>query len=95
MVRTQVRVPGTRQKYQHPRNNNILDENDDFNTYVVVGSLRAATNFERLEVRRHVMTLEASRVVSRIYHNNENTAVLSLLFPYIRESHDQLLSRIE
>ena len=76
-----MRVPGTRQKYQHPRNNNILDDNDDFNTYVVVGSLRAATNFERLEVRRHVMTLEASRVVSRIYHNNNNNnTVLSTLF---------------
>ena len=55
-----MRVPGTRQKYHRPRHNNILDDYDDFNTYVVVGSLRAATNFGRLDVWRHVMTLEAS-----------------------------------
>ena len=90
-----MRDPVTRQKYHGSRHNKILDGYDDFNTYVVIVSLRDTNNFVHSDVQRHVMTLEASRVVSRIYHNNENTAVLSLLFPYIRESHDQLLSRIE
>ena len=45
---------------------------------------------------RSRVTVQASRLVSRIYHNNKNTLVLSTIFiPYIRESKNQLLSRIK
>ena len=93
---TQVRVPVTREKYHHPRHKKILDGYDYFNTYAILVSLGATTNFGRLDVRRHVMTLKASRVVSRLSHNNNNTPVFSILFvPYLRESYEQLLSRVE
>ena len=45
-----VRVPGTRQKYHCPRYEKLLDGYEYFNTYVVVGSLRATTNFGHLDV---------------------------------------------
>ena len=96
MVRTQVRVTGTRKKFHRPRHKKILDGYDKFNTYVIVGSLRATTNFRRSDVRHHVMTSEASRLVSRLYHNNKNRTASSTLFvPYLRESYRQLLSQIE
>ena len=41
----QVRGPVAGQKYQCPRNNKILDGYENFSTYVIVGSLKAATNF--------------------------------------------------
>ena len=68
---TQVRATGTIQKCHRPRHEKILDGYDDFNTYVAVGSLRATTNSGRSDVRRHVMTLGASRVVSRLSQNNK------------------------
>ena len=68
---TQVPMQGTNQKYHRPRHEKILDGYDDFNTYVVIGSLRATKNFGRLDIQRHVMILEASRVVSRLSHNNK------------------------
>ena len=84
---TKVRVPGNIQKCHRPRHKKILDGYDDFNNYVVVVSLRATNNFGRLDVRRHVMTLEASRVVCRLSHNSKNTTVLSDLFvTYLHES---------
>ena len=64
-------MPGTRQKCHRPRHEKILDGYDDFNTYVVMGSLRATTIFLRLDLRRHVMTLEASILVSKLSHNNK------------------------
>ena len=70
-VTMQVCVPGTRQKYHSLRHKKKLDGYDDFNTYVVIGSLRATKNFGRLDIQRHVMILEASRVVSRLSHNNK------------------------
>ena len=73
---TQVRVPDNRQKLHCLRREKILDVYENFNTYVVVGLLRDTTNFVRLDVRRHVMNLEASRLVSRLFHNNIYTAVL-------------------
>ena len=66
-----MRVPGTRQKCHHPRHDKILDGYYNFNTYVVLGSLSTTTNFGRTYVQYHVMTSEASRVVSIIYHNNK------------------------
>ena len=77
---TQVRVPVTRQKYHRMRHKKILDGYDNFNTYVLVGSLRDTTKFGRSDRQRHVMTLEASRVVISISKNNKNTTVLSTLF---------------
>ena len=77
---TQVRMPGTRHKFHSLRNEKILDGYDNFNPYIFVISLRATTNFGFLDVWRHIMTPEASRVVSRIYHHNKNTTVLSTLF---------------
>ena len=68
---TQVRVPMTRHKCHHLRHEKILNGYDDFNTYFVVGSLRARTNFGCLDIWRHVVTLEASKVVSRLSHNNK------------------------
>ena len=46
----QVRVPKTRQKCHHPRHEKILDGYENFNTYVVLGSLMATNNFGRSEV---------------------------------------------
>ena len=93
---TQVCVPVTRQKYHRPRHNQVLDGYDNFNTYVVVGSLRATTNIGRLDLQCHVMNLYASKLLSRIYHNNNNKTVLQNLFvPYLCKSYKQLLSQIE
>ena len=79
-----MHVPVTGQKYYHPRHKKVLDGYDKFINYVVVGSLKATNNFERLDVRRRMMTSEASVVVSSISHNNKNTTVLSTLFvPYL------------
>ena len=87
---------GTRQRYHRLRHEKILDSYDKSNTYAVVRSLRDTTNFGRLDVQRHMMTLEATIVVGRISRNNKNTAVLSNLFlPYLHESYEQLLSLIE
>ena len=74
---TQLHVPGTRYKYHRTRYKKILSGYEIFNTYAVVGSLRATTSFGNLDVRRNVMTLEASRVVSRISQNNNNATLLS------------------
>ena len=52
----QARVPVTRHKYRCLRYKKILYGYDDFNAYVVVGALRATTNFGRSDVRRHLMT---------------------------------------
>ena len=85
MVRKCV-CQGTRQKCHHPRQYKIFNGYDYFNTYVSVGSLRDTTDYGRSGVQRHVITSEASRVVSIISHNNKNTTVLSTLFnPYLRE----------
>ena len=93
---TRIFVLATRHKYHRTKHKKLLDDYDDFNNYVIVGSLRATTNFGGLDVPPHVMTLEASRVVSRLSHNNNNTAVLSNIFvPYLRESYEQLLSQIK
>ena len=84
MVHTQVHVPETRQKCHCQRQNKILYYYDEFSTYVVIGSLRSATNFKYPYVQRRVITCEASRVLSRIYFNNNKTTVLSTLFiPYV------------
>ena len=91
----QLHVPKTRQKYHRLSHKEILDGYDNYNTYVIVVSLRNTTNFVHLYVRRRI-SLEASRVVSRISHNNNNTTVLSILFlPYIRESYEQLFPQIK
>ena len=66
---TQVCVPGTRQECHRARHEKILDGYENFNTYVFIGSLRDTTNCGRLNVQRHVITLEASRVVSRLSQN--------------------------
>ena len=93
---TQVHVSVTRYTYHRPRHKKILDGYDYFNTYVVIVSLRATTHFGPLDVRRHVMTLEASRVLIRIYHNHNNTTLLSTLSVlYLRKSYEQLFSRIK
>ena len=76
---TKVCVPGTRHKCHHPGHEKILDGYDEFNTYIIVGSLRPTIHFGRLEVRRHVMTSEYSRVVSRISHNNKEYG--SIIYP--------------
>ena len=90
---TQVSVPGTRQKCHHPSHMKILDDYDDFNNYVVVGSFRDTTNFGSLDVRRHMMTFEASREVSSFSHNNNNTTILLNLFvQYLQKSYKKLLS---
>ena len=58
----------------------ILDGNDDFNNYVVVGYLRATNNFGCLGVQCHVMTSYDNRVVSRLYHNNKEwKSIINLL----------------
>ena len=64
-------MPGNIQKCHRPRHEKILDGYENFNTYVVVGSLRDTNDFGSLNVRRYVTTLEASRVVSRLSHNNK------------------------
>ena len=82
-----MRVSGIRQKCHCPRHEKILDGYDDFNTYVVVGSLRATTNFGRSDVQCHVITLEASRVLSRLSQNNkEHRAGAALLQNLCRRS---------
>ena len=73
---TQILVPGDRQKYHCPWHEKILDVYYEFSTYIVVGSLRAPTNFIRSDVRRHMMNLEASRVVSIISHNNKEYDII-------------------
>ena len=75
---TQVRVSVTMQKYQHFRYKEILDGYNDFSTEVVVESLRATDYFVHLDVQ-HCMTLEASKLLSRISHNNKNTTVSSTI----------------
>ena len=82
---TKVRVSVTGQKYHRLRHKKILDGYDNFISYVVIGSLKATANFGRLDVRRCMMTSEASRVVSSISHNNKNTTVLSTLSYNSRE----------
>ena len=47
---TQLRVPGTRYKCHRPRHEKIFYGYDDFNTYVIVGSLRGTTNSGSLDV---------------------------------------------
>ena len=66
-----MRVPGNRHKCHRPRHEKILDGYDGFNTYVFVGSLRVNNNFGSSDVQCHVMTLEASRALSRLSHNNK------------------------
>ena len=68
---TQVSVPDTREKCNCLRHAEILDGYDEFNTYAVVGSLMDTTNLGRLDVQRHVTTLEDSREVSRLSSNNK------------------------
>ena len=68
---TQMCVPGTRQQCHRPRYEKILDGYDRFNTYVVINLFRATDNFGNLDVRSHVMTLEASIVVSRLSYSNK------------------------
>ena len=63
---TKVLVPGTRKKCHRPRHEKILNGYDDFDTYTVVLSLQDTTNFDCLDVRGHVMTLKAIRVVGRL-----------------------------
>ena len=70
----QVRVPVTRQKCHCPRYKEILDGYNDFRNYVVVGSLKATTNFGRSNVH-HIFLSEASKVVSRIHYNDKNTTL--------------------
>ena len=95
MVRTQVRVPMTGQKYHCPRHKKMLYGYDYFSTYAIVVSLKATTNFGRSEVWHHIMTLDTSRVGIGLSHNNKNIAVLSTLFvPYLHESYEQILSWI-
>ena len=73
----------------------MLDGYDEFRTYIIVGTLKDTTNFGRLVVL-HRMTLEASRVVSRLSCNNNNTTVSSnFLVPYLRESYTLLLSPVK
>ena len=82
-----MRVIDNRQKCHSMRHEKILNVYDDFNTYVMVLSLRCANNFRHLDIQHHVVTLEAIIVVSRLSHNNNTTTVLSNLFiPYLRES---------
>ena len=66
-----MHVPGTRYKRHLTRHEKILDEYEKFNTYVIVKSLGGNTTFGRSDVRGRVMTLEASILVSRLYHNNK------------------------
>ena len=88
-------VPVTRQKFHLPRYKEILDGCNNFRTYFVIGSLKDDNNSGHLDVQR-CMILKAGIVVSSIYHNNNNIAVLSTFFaPYLRESRKQLLSPIE
>ena len=88
-------LPVTRQKCHLPRYKEILDGYDDFRTYVIVGSLKCATYFGRLDAWRCI-TSEASRVVCRIYNNNNNTPISSTFFvPYLRKSYEKVLSLIE
>ena len=92
----QVRVPGTIQQCQNPRQKKILNVYDNFNTSVVIGSLRDINNFSHPGVRCHVMTLEARGVVSRLSHNNKYITVLSTLFVmYLCKYYEQLLIQIE
>ena len=91
-----MHLPGARQKYQCMRKKKRLNGYDDFNTYVVVRSLRDTIDVEHSDVQRHLMTSEVSRVVRGIYCYNKNTTVLSTLFvPYLNELYIQLLSRIK
>ena len=93
---TQLRVPVTGQKYHRSRHRKILDVYDNISIYVVVGSLKANTDFVHLYVIRRMITLESGRVVSGIYHNNKKTILLSTLFvPYLPKSYEQLWSQIE
>ena len=93
---TQVHASVTRHKYNRLRHTKILNGYDNFNTSVVIELLMSPTNFGGSYVQFHVMTLKASRVVSRIFLNNNNTTVLPTLFvTYIRESYKLLLSQIE
>ena len=92
---TQVYVPVNRQKYHCPRHRKILDGYGKFNNYAVIGSSRDTNNSGRSDGCHHVMTSEASILVSRLSHNNNNTTVLSTPFvPYLSESHGQLLKQI-
>ena len=75
-----MRVIDNRQKCHSMRHEKILNGYDDFNTYVMVLSLRCANNFRHLDIQHHVVTLEASIVVSRIYHNDNTNTILSTLF---------------
>ena len=57
VVLTQVRVKGAINKCHCLRHEKVLDVYDNFNTYIVVVSLRASPNFVSLCVHRHVMNL--------------------------------------
>ena len=69
-------VTVTGHEYHCSRHRKILDGCDDFSTYAVLGSFKAATSFGRFYVHRSMITSEASALVSRLYHNNKNTTVL-------------------
>ena len=70
---TQLSMSGNIYKCHCLRHEKILDGYGGFNTSVVVVTLRATTNFRHLYVQHIVMTLEASIVSSRRYHNINNT----------------------
>ena len=73
---TQVRVTRTRQKRHSTKYEKTLNGYDDFNNYVIVGSFKATTSFRYLDVRSHVMTLEARRVVNMISQNNKEYNII-------------------
>ena len=56
-----VCVPSTRQKFHRPNYKEILDDYDDFRTYVIVVSLKTNTNIRHLDVQ-HRMVLKANKV---------------------------------
>ena len=52
-----MRVKGDRNKCHRLRHKKVLNVYENFNTYIVVVSLRASPNFVSLCVHRHVMNL--------------------------------------
>ena len=87
VVVTQVRVKGAINKCHPLRHEKVLDIYDNFNTYIVVVSLRVTTNFVHLCVCSYVMTSVDSIKVSMLSQNNNNTTLLLTLFvPYLRKS---------
>ena len=92
---TQVRVPVTRHNVTVRGIRKYEMVTTALRSYVVVGSLRDATNFGYLDVHRSMASYYIKVVISISQNNNITTVSSTLFIPYLRKSYKTLLLQIE